>query len=496
MVSGYPGARIRRTPTTPRRRPRSALGSEPESDVKCTSLTLSRFAGAVWLAAGGMLAVRGVSMLARAAGPPEHAGGIAIAVSAALGLLVGAAKGRYALRATAQRNLTRIRRLREPRVWQAFGPVSLALIAGMVGLGVFLRTRAARGELGGYLVVGGIYLGIGCALLVSSLNYWRRDPPPRERRSLRLAPPGPRGVLLVQLGTPDAAETSAVKRYLRQFLSDPRVVEAPRLAWALLLRGIILPLRAPRSARAYRRVWTPEGSPLLTWSLRLAEALGRRLGPAQRVELGMRYGTPSMSEALKRLYAAGCEQVLVVPLFPQYSNSTTGSVVAEAARLAGLKRAAPSLRVLSAFPDDEGYVRAVAARAREATTGRAIDHWVLSFHGIPESYEEKGDPYGEQCARTALALAAELELDDAEWTLSFQSRFGPERWLRPYTDEVVIDLARRGARVAVLETIDEIGTELREEFEAQGGSEFVVVPALNDDPRWVEALERLVRDAS
>lgn len=465
--------------------------------------TLKNMAGGLWLAAGAWLCTFGGLMLSWAR-RDEGAAVWALGLAVLGGLAVGWVKGRYALGQTAARNIARIEKLKEPRLWQFLGLRTVIVIGLMIGLGKGLRALAEAGHIGGYTVVGGVYIGIGVALLRSAFLYWKTWPEPPSREDV--APSrGPIGVLLVNLGTPDSPEVSDVRRYLKEFLSDPFVIEFPRVFWWFILNGIILPFRGPFSAKLYRRLWTDEGSPILVYGRRLADRLQERLGEEYRVALGMRYGNPSMSHALKELSAAGCTTIRLYDLFPQYSRTTTGSVQAEAFRLATERRFQPALQVVPTDPVDPGYIRALAARAREATQGKAIDHWVMSFHGIPEEYETKGDPYGDQCALTAHALAAELGLAREDWTLVFQSRFGPDPWLRPYADETVPPLAERFERVAVclpgfaadcLETLDEIGNELAEEFEEAGGEELVVVPALNDHPLWVEAIaDQIRRDA-
>jgi protoporphyrin/coproporphyrin ferrochelatase len=317
--------------------------------------------------------------------------------------------------------------------------------------------------------------------------------------------PAPTGVLMVNLGTPASPAPRDVRRFLREFLWDERVVDLNRAVWWLVLNGVVLPLRGRSSARLYRSVWTADGSPILCHSRRQRDQLARRLGPGFCVALGMRYGAPGLAQALDELCAAGCARVVVLPMFPQYSETTTGSVLAAVDALVARGAYRPELHAVRSFHADRGYVRALAARVREAAAGRAIDHHVLSFHGIPVAYAERGDPYPEQCRATAEALAAELDLAPGRWTQSFQSRFGPQAWLEPYTDVLVTGLAGRARRVLVampgfacdcLETLEEIGIRLREAFVAAGGEELVVVPALNDHPAFVAALEDLVRAAA
>ena len=314
----------------------------------------------------------------------------------------------------------------------------------------------------------------------------------------------PAGVLLVNLGSPDAPTPQAVRRFLREFLSDRRVVDRSPLLWQPLLRGVILPRRAPRSAELYRRVWTPDGSPLLVHGRRLAAALQAALGGSAVVVLAMRYGEPSLRAGLERLEAERVGRLLVLPLFPQHAEATVGSVRAAVASLR--RRAGPELpppEFAAPRCDDALYIAAVAARVRESLRAGPVDHHAFSFHGLPQRQVDRGDPYRGQCEATARALAAELGLPPERWTLVYQSRFGPEPWLQPYADVAVPALAPRAPRVLVtcpgfaadcLETLDEIGTLLAERFRAAGGTELRLTPCLNDHPAWVAALLALVRE--
>lgn len=314
---------------------------------------------------------------------------------------------------------------------------------------------------------------------------------------------GRHGVLLVNLGSPDAPEPDALRRYLREFLSDPRVVDWPRWIWRPVLEGIILRTRPRKSAALYARVWTDDGSPLIVTTRAQAAALSERLGDALPVAVAMRYGEPSLEQGLAELRDQGCEHVLVVPLFPQYADATTGSVLARVSELLAGRDDAPRWSALPAFPDHPGYIAALAQRAREAAAEFGPDHHVFSFHGVPERYvTRKGDPYAEHCQRTADALADALGLGPSDWTLAWQSRFGPERWLRPATDDVARELAPRAPRVLVscpgfvagcLETLDEIGRELAVTFREAGGEALQLVPAVDDSAPFVEALAELVR---
>ena len=303
------------------------------------------------------------------------------------------------------------------------------------------------------------------------------------------------GVLLVNLGTPAAPTPPAVRRYLAEFLSDPRVVELPRWLWLPLLHGVILNLRPARSARKYALVWTPEGSPLAVHTAKQAQLLAAASG--LRVEPAMRYGDPGIAGALARLRAAGASRIVALPLYPQYARSTTASVrdVLD-----------PDVAMVEEFHAHPAYIAALAASVQRhwAKHGRG-ELLVMSFHGIPRRSVERGDPYATQCRETARLLAAALELNAPQWKLTFQSRFGAAEWLQPYTQPALVELARRGLkRVDVLcpgfvadclETLEEIGIELRRAFLGAGGQEFHALPCLNEDPRWIEALAEIVRTA-
>lgn len=313
----------------------------------------------------------------------------------------------------------------------------------------------------------------------------------------------PTGVMLVNLGSPEAPTAPAVRRYLAEFLSDPRVVELPRVLWKPLLHGVILPLRAGRSAALYRRVWTPAGAPLIAISGRQAVALSEQLGKGYLVVHAMRYGEPSIGKSLVELLDRGIDRLVVLPMFPQSANATVGSVRAEVSdRVAQLR---PSLELSFVPPHFEraDYIEALAECCRKAAAGDPFDHTVFSFHGLPQRQVDRGDPYREHCERTAHALATKLRLDPAAWSLAFQSRFGPATWLQPYTDRLVRSLAGRAPRLLVacpgfpadcLETLDEIGEVLASRFRRAGGEELRLVPALNDSPLWIAALERMVRE--
>ena len=315
------------------------------------------------------------------------------------------------------------------------------------------------------------------------------------------------GVLVANLGSPTEPTPAAVRRFLAEFLWDPRVVDVPRPLWWLILNGIILRFRPGRVAKAYASVWNDEGSPLLAISCHqttaLREALERRLPGRCHIELAMRYGEPTVAGALERLHTAGCERVLVLPLYPQYSSSTSASTFDAVADALKRVRWYPELRLIRDYHVDPGYIEALAASVREAWAehGRP-DRLLISLHGIPQRYADEGDAYAEQCRATAAALAAALELEDDAWQLAFQSRFGREPWLQPYTDKTLEAWGRAGVghvqaicpgfSADCLETLEEIVVENRDTFLEAGGTEYHYIPALNTRPDHIEALAGLV----
>ncbi len=310
-------------------------------------------------------------------------------------------------------------------------------------------------------------------------------------------------ILLVNLGSPEAPTPAAVRRYLKQFLSYPRVVEIPRALWLPLLYGIVLTLRPKASARKYARIWDSDGSPLLAHTLRqaalLGEALGKRTGAPVCVEPAMRYGDPSIVDALGRLKATGCERILVLPLYPQYAASTTASAIDEVARYLRRTRDIPELRTVKHFHDHPAYIAALAASVREHWRADGPpDRLLISFHGLPRAMVERGDPYFCECDTTARLLAENLQLADGQWSLAFQSRFGRGAWLAPYTAATLASWGRqRLGRVDVLcpgfvsdclETLEEIGIEAKEAFLSAGGGEFHLIACLNERDDWIQAL--------
>lgn len=311
------------------------------------------------------------------------------------------------------------------------------------------------------------------------------------------------GVLLVNLGSPAAPTPAAVRRYLKQFLSDRRVVDLPAPLWQPILRGIVLNTRPRRSAQLYRSIWTVEGPPLVANTARQAQGLARRLaGRGLAVAHAMTYGAPSVADGLAGL--AGCDRVLVLPMFPQHSASTQGAVFDAVAAALRLAMRVPDLDFVADFHDHPGYIDALAAgvRAHWADHGRG-ERLLMSFHGLPQRNVDRGDPYAEQCRRTADLLARALDLDSGQWRLSFQSRFGRARWLEPATDEVLRDWGSQGLRrldvicpgfvADCLETLEEIAIRGQRVFQGAGGGQFRYIGCLNDDPLWLDALAGLVQ---
>ena len=312
------------------------------------------------------------------------------------------------------------------------------------------------------------------------------------------------GLLLVNLGTPDSPAPADVRRYLAEFLWDPRVVETPRWLWWPLLHGIILNTRPRRSAEAYRRIWTEAGSPLLLHTKRQAKALQARLGGQVKVVPAMRYGNPSIAAGLLELREAGCERILVFPLYPQYSATTTASTFDAVTEELRRWRRVPELRFIGQYHSESGYIAALAASIREYQQENGTpEKLILSFHGIPQRYAEAGDPYPRQCEHTARLLAEALGLEDDRWQLTYQSRMGREPWLQPYTSATLEALAREGVRQVqvlcpgfaadCLETLEEIAMENRDIFLAHGGERYGYIPCLNDRPDHVEALAAIAR---
>jgi ferrochelatase len=316
------------------------------------------------------------------------------------------------------------------------------------------------------------------------------------------------GVLVVNLGTPDSPSYFAVQRYLREFFGDRRVIDTSRLIWLPLLFGVILPFRPFRTVRKYRSIWLPEGSPLAVYSRRLTAKIGTvlqaDLGDQVRVELAMTYGKPSIAHALEALSGQNVKKLLVLPLYPQYCSSTTGSVFDRTCRALQRWRWLPETRFVNDYHHDAGYV--------EALSTRILDHWaevgershlLFSYHGIPAAYVAGGDPYQAQCEKTTRAVVQRLALSPEEWSHCYQSRFGSVAWLQPFTEDTLKDLAKRGVRkltvaspsfaVDCLETLEEVAIEYREKFLELGGERLTLVPALNDDERHAQVLAAIVK---
>ncbi|MBL8797804.1 MAG: ferrochelatase [Planctomycetia bacterium] len=311
-------------------------------------------------------------------------------------------------------------------------------------------------------------------------------------------------VLLLQLGTPDAPTPSALRRYLRQFLGDPRVIEAPRLLWWFILNFRILPTRPAQSAAKYRRIWDDQtGSPLLHITRLQTEALQKQL-PNVPVRFGMQIGNPPVGRVLHELIEQGVERLIVLPMYPQYSATTTASATDALFHALMKERRVPALRIVPPYYDHPAYLDAVTAVIRDslAKLPAAPDHYLLSFHGIPIKYSQRGDPYATHVKRTTFQLIERLGWPRDRWTQSFQSLFGRDRWLKPYTDDTLRDLAKRGLkRVFVatpgfttdcLETIDEIGHESAEVFREAGGEQLLRCPCLNDHPAWIAGMRAII----
>ncbi|HTT08730.1 MAG TPA: ferrochelatase [Gammaproteobacteria bacterium] len=315
------------------------------------------------------------------------------------------------------------------------------------------------------------------------------------------------GILLTNLGTPEAPTPAAVRHYLAEFLSDPRVIDKPRWLWLPILYGLILNIRPQRSAHAYQQIWMPQGSPLLVISRQqtqaLQEAIKQKFHAPIQVALGMRYGRPSLKSALETLRQSGLRRLLILPLYPQYSATTTASTFDAVARVLHNWRWLPELRTVNGYHDDPRYIAALAASARR--------HWeqhgrgqklVMSFHGLPERYLRQGDPYHCFCHKTARLLAENLQLANDGWCIAFQSRVGFERWLRPYTDKILVQLAKQGVQrvdlicpgfsVDCLETLEENNIRNREFFLKAGGKEFNYIPCLNDHADHIRMMTGLI----
>jgi protoporphyrin/coproporphyrin ferrochelatase len=334
------------------------------------------------------------------------------------------------------------------------------------------------------------------------------------------------GILLLQLGTPDSPTAAGLRPYLKQFLNDPRVIETkpavrkyktpgldrkprkaiPQWLWSTILNGIIVPFRSPSSAKKYRRIWSEQtGSPLLHYTKRQTELLQQRF-PNALVRYGMTYGNPSISSVVDEMTAQGVDRIIALPMYPQYSATTTAASTDALFDAIKCLRIVPGLRVIAPYYLHPAYLDSMVAVIREdqARLGWEPEHLLFSFHGVPRKYVQRGDPYATHCVRTTLALVKKLGLEKSKWSRSFQSRLGREPWLTPYTDDSVEHLAKHGIKklhVALpgftadcLETLDEIGNEAGEEFHEAGGEKLRSCPCLNDHPKWIDAMEIIVRE--
>lgn len=314
-------------------------------------------------------------------------------------------------------------------------------------------------------------------------------------------------MLLVNLGTPDTADAAGLRTYLREFLSDARVIENQGLLWKLVLHGIILRVRPAKKARDYQSIWNTEKneSPLKTVTRSQAEKLAAAIGDAHAVvDWAMRYGNPSIASRVAALQAQGCDRILAVPLYPQYAAATTATVVDELFRVLTSLRAQPAVRVAPPYYDDPVYIEALASSVERALAGLAFkpDIVLASFHGMPQDYVDKGDPYAAQCEETVRLLRARLGFDARQLRLTYQSRFGPAEWLKPYTDATIDGLARDGVKnIAVvtpgfaadcLETLEEIAVENAEIFRRHGGANFAFISCLNDSAEGMDVIRQLV----
>lgn len=334
---------------------------------------------------------------------------------------------------------------------------------------------------------------------------------------------GKKGILLVNLGTPDSPSTADVRKYLDQFLMDERVIDINPVGRTLLVKGVIVPFRGPKSAKLYKEIWTKEGSPLLIYSKKVKASIEERLGSDYQVELAMRYQSPSIPDALERLKQAKVDSIKVVPLFPQYASASTGSVHQLVMETVSKWQAIPPISLVNNYYDHPGMIKVFADNARKYMN-QQWDHILFSFHGIPQRQMRKADVsgvhclqvndccktitennkfcYSAQCHQTAALIVKELELDPSKHTLCFQSRLGNDPWMKPYTSDVLKELAGKGVkRILVLcpafvsdclETLYEISFEYQEEFEKLGGEKIQLVESLNDNPGWIDTLEDII----
>jgi ferrochelatase len=335
---------------------------------------------------------------------------------------------------------------------------------------------------------------------------------------------GKKGVLMVNLGTPDSPNRKDVRRYLTQFLMDARVIDYPFLVRSLLVKGVIAPFRSGSSSKLYKELWTEEGSPLKVYGERLSENVREQLGEEYVVELAMRYQNPSMESALKKLLQAQVSEIIVFPLFPQYASATTGSVHEEVMRLLVKEEAIPNVKLINSYYDYAPMIDVFVENAKQFNL-EEYDHILFSYHGLPQRQLRKADAcgnyclkqencchsisavnqfcYSAQCHATTQAIVNKLNLKEEQYTTCFQSRLGPEKWAQPYTSKVIEEQSKKGAKKLLvfspafvadcLETIIEIGTEYQEEFEEMGGEHVDLVPSLNDNPKWISAVADLIK---
>ncbi len=314
------------------------------------------------------------------------------------------------------------------------------------------------------------------------------------------------GILLVQLGTPDEPTKPALKRYLKQFLSDPRVIEAPKLLWWLILNLFILPTRPKASAAKYARIWDKEkGSPLMYWTKRQTELLQARF-PNTPVRFGMQVGNPSVKSVLREMIDAGIDRIIVFPMYPQYSATTTASATDVLFQALLKERRVPAIRVVPPYYDHPSYLDAMTAVVRDELKALPWEpeHFVYSFHGIPQKYAQRGDPYATHVVRTTRGLQERLQFPKEKWSQTYQSLFGRDEWLKPYTDDKLEKLAKAGKKKVFvilpgftadcLETVDEIGHESLENFQEAGGELLHQCKCLNDHPKWIDSMEQIIRE--
>ncbi|MES9834445.1 MAG: ferrochelatase [Candidatus Thiodiazotropha sp. DIVDIV] len=316
------------------------------------------------------------------------------------------------------------------------------------------------------------------------------------------------GIVLVNLGTPDAPTTSAVRTYLAEFLSDPRIVAIPRFLWMIILHGIVLRVRPKRSAKAYASIWTDEGSPLLVISKKQRAALEKSISPLFKdqvtVALAMRYGNPSIPSVLRTLREKNIQRLLILPLYPQYSATTTASIFDAITSELQHWRWIPEIRFIQHYQQEKDYITALSNQIETFRKEHgAAEKLLFSFHGIPKDYYQAGDPYPDECHATARGVIERLGLKDDQWQISFQSRFGAQEWVKPYTDETLKQWGAEGIKSVqvvcpafstdCLETLEEIAVENRDYFLQAGGGEYTYIPALNDDPEHIEMLTKLIQ---